>query len=66
VGRPFHADYGRDYAAALGNGHFAPIANAGHFPQIEQLGSTLGTIGRFVDTVLRSDELRRDVATKHG
>jgi pimeloyl-ACP methyl ester carboxylesterase len=47
--------YGRDYTAALGNGHFAPIADAGHFPHIEQLGATLGAIGRFVDTVVTSD-----------
>jgi pimeloyl-ACP methyl ester carboxylesterase len=45
--------YGRDYAAALGNGHFAPVADAGHFPQIEQIGATLGHIGTFVDTVVK-------------
>ena len=48
-------DYGRDYAAALGNGHFAPIADAGHFPQIEQIGATLGAIGNFVDTVVKPE-----------
>ena len=47
--------YGRDFAAALGNGHFAPIADAGHFPQIEQIGATLGAIGTFVDTVVKGD-----------
>lgn len=48
--------YGRDFAAALGNGHFAPIADAGHFPHIEQIGATLGAIGNFVDTVVKPDE----------
>ncbi|WP_370352694.1 alpha/beta fold hydrolase [Catenulispora sp. EB89] len=48
--------YGRDFATALGNGHFAPIAEAGHFPQIEQIGATLGAIGDFVDTVVKPDE----------
>ncbi|ACU75086.1 alpha/beta hydrolase fold protein [Catenulispora acidiphila DSM 44928] len=48
--------YGRDFAAALGNGHFAPIADAGHFPQIEQIGATLGALGEFVDTVVKPDE----------
>jgi pimeloyl-ACP methyl ester carboxylesterase len=48
--------YGRGYAESFANGHFAPIANAGHFPHIEQLGSTLGAIGNFVDTVVKPDE----------
>lgn len=48
-------EYGRDYAAALGNGHFVPVADAGHFPQIEQIGVTLGAIGDFVDTVVKPD-----------
>jgi pimeloyl-ACP methyl ester carboxylesterase len=48
--------YGRDFAAALGDGHFAPIAGAGHFPQIEQISATLGAIGNFVDTVVKPDE----------
>jgi pimeloyl-ACP methyl ester carboxylesterase len=48
--------YGRDFAAALGNGHFAPIADAGHFPHIEQIGATLGAIGTFVETVVKPDE----------
>jgi pimeloyl-ACP methyl ester carboxylesterase len=45
--------YGRGYADSFPNGHFAPISEAGHFPQIEQLGRTLGAIGDFVDTVVR-------------
>ncbi|MBK3580678.1 alpha/beta hydrolase, partial [Streptomyces sp. MBT65] len=45
--------YGRGYADAFPNGHFAPIANAAHFPQIEQLGATLGAIGDFVSTVVK-------------
>jgi pimeloyl-ACP methyl ester carboxylesterase len=48
--------YGRDYAAALADGHFAPIADAGHFPHIEQIGATLGAIGDFVDTAVKPDE----------
>ena len=48
--------YGRGYAEAFPNGHFAPIAAAGHFPQVEQLGATLGAIGEFVDTVIKPDE----------
>ena len=31
-------DYGRAYADAFGNGQFQPIAEAGHFPHIEQTG----------------------------
>jgi pimeloyl-ACP methyl ester carboxylesterase len=50
------AGYGRDWAAALPNGHYAPIADAGHFPHIEQMGATLGAIGDFVDTVVKPDE----------
>ena len=48
--------YGRGYAKSFPNGHFTPIADAGHFPQIEQLGATLGAIGAFVDTVVKPDE----------
>jgi pimeloyl-ACP methyl ester carboxylesterase len=48
--------YGRDFAKAFGNGHFASVADAGHFPQIEQLGTTLDRIGEFVDTVVKPDE----------
>ncbi|MBS2553323.1 alpha/beta hydrolase [Catenulispora sp. NL8] len=55
--------YGRDYAAAFGDGHFAPIAEAGHFPQIEQLGATLGAIGDFVETVVK-DTVVKDTVIK--
>jgi len=48
--------YGRGYAETFPNGHFAPIANAGHFPQVEQLDATLGAIGHFVDTVVKPDQ----------
>ncbi|MCF3134744.1 alpha/beta fold hydrolase [Streptomyces olivochromogenes] len=48
--------YGRDWAAALPSGHFAPIGDAGHFPHIEQMGATLGAISNFVDTVVKPDE----------
>ncbi|MCW2894650.1 MAG: Pimeloyl-ACP methyl ester carboxylesterase [Actinomycetia bacterium] len=47
------ADYGRAYAAAFANGHFQAVAEAGHFPQIEQPGAVLAAIGDFVDTVVK-------------
>lgn len=50
------ADYGRAYAESFANGHYAPIAQAGHFPQIEQPGAVLGAIGDFVDNVVKPDE----------
>jgi pimeloyl-ACP methyl ester carboxylesterase len=48
-------DYGRVYAAAFPNGQFKGIAEAGHFPQIEQPGAVLAAIGDFVDTVVKPD-----------
>ena len=48
--------YGRGYADAFPDGHFVPVADAGHFPQIEQPAATLGAIGDFVDTVVKPDE----------
>jgi pimeloyl-ACP methyl ester carboxylesterase len=45
--------YGRGYADSFPNGHFAPISDAAHFPQIEQLGATLGAIADFVSTVVK-------------
>lgn len=45
--------YGRGYADAFPNGHFTPIPDAAHFPQIEALGATLGAIGDFVSTVVK-------------
>jgi pimeloyl-ACP methyl ester carboxylesterase len=48
--------YGRGYAQSFPNGHFTPIADAGHFPHIEQMGATLGAIGDFVDTVVKPDQ----------
>jgi len=47
------AAYGRSYAAAFANGHYTPIAEAGHFPQIEQPGAVLAAIGDFVDNDVR-------------
>ena len=47
-------DYGRVYAAAFANAQFVPIAEAGHFPQIEQPGAVLAAIGDFADTVIKS------------
>jgi pimeloyl-ACP methyl ester carboxylesterase len=46
-------EYGRAYADSFPQGHFVPVAGAGHFPHIEQPGRTLGAIGDFVDTVVR-------------
>ena len=51
----FPVAYGRAYAAAFSNGHFAAIAEAGHMPQLEQPGALLGAIGNFVDTVIKPD-----------
>ncbi|MFI6404760.1 alpha/beta fold hydrolase [Streptomyces sp. NPDC050548] len=45
--------YGRGYADSFPNARFTPIPDAAHFPQIEQLGATLGAIGDFVDTVVK-------------
>ena len=50
------ADYGRAYAESFANGHYVPVAAAGHFPQIEQPGAVLGAIGDFVDNVVKPDE----------
>jgi pimeloyl-ACP methyl ester carboxylesterase len=49
------AEYGRTYAATFPNGHYQPIAEAGHFPQIEQPAAVLGAIGDFVDNVIKPD-----------
>ena len=51
-------DYGRGYARSFPNGHFTPIADAGHLPQIEQLDATISAISGFVDTVVKPDERR--------
>jgi pimeloyl-ACP methyl ester carboxylesterase len=48
-------DYGRAYAAAFRNGRFTGIAEAGHFPQIEQPGAVLTAIGDFVDSVVKPE-----------
>ncbi|MEV0740368.1 alpha/beta hydrolase [Streptomyces sp. NPDC050549] len=45
--------YGHGYADSFPTSRFVPIADAAHFPQIEQLGATLGAIGDFVDTVVK-------------
>lgn len=51
--------YGRAYAEAFPNGHFAPIPNAGHFPHIEQMPATLSAIGDFVNNIVKPDETAR-------
>jgi pimeloyl-ACP methyl ester carboxylesterase len=43
--------YGRGFAQAFPNGRFAPIPEAGHFPQIEQSAATLGAISEFIKDV---------------
>ncbi len=40
--------YGRAYAQALPGGRFAPVAAAGHLPQIEQPAETLRLIEEFI------------------
>jgi pimeloyl-ACP methyl ester carboxylesterase len=49
--------YGRGYAAAFGNGRFTSIPDAGHLPQIERLGATLGAVSDFVGTVVKPDAM---------
>lgn len=39
--------YGRAYAAAFGNGRFAPITESGHMPQIEQPARLLALVEEF-------------------
>ena len=43
--------YGRRFAASIPGARFAPVPEAGHFPQIEQLDKTIGLIGDFVPAV---------------
>jgi pimeloyl-ACP methyl ester carboxylesterase len=47
--------YGRGYAKTFSNGHFTPIPDAGHLPQIEQPGATLGAIFGFVANVIKPE-----------
>jgi len=49
------AEYGRAFAASFPNGHYQPIADAGHFPHIEQPGAVLAAIGDFVTNVVKPD-----------
>ena len=49
------AEFGRAYASAFPSGHYTGIAEAGHFPHIEQPAATLGAIGDFVATVVKPD-----------
>ncbi|HEV2374024.1 MAG TPA: alpha/beta hydrolase [Streptosporangiaceae bacterium] len=46
------ADYGRSYAKTFANGHFQPIAEAGHLPHIEQPAAVLGAIADFANNVV--------------
>ncbi|MEV7087147.1 alpha/beta hydrolase [Streptomyces sp. NPDC093085] len=49
--------YGRGYAASFPDSRFVPVADAGHFPQIEQLGTVLAAIGDFAGTVRGRDAI---------
>jgi pimeloyl-ACP methyl ester carboxylesterase len=49
------AEYGRAYAAVFPNGHYTAIAEAGHFPHIEQPAAVLGAISEFAGTVVKAD-----------
>lgn len=46
--------YGREFAESFPNSRFAPIPDAGHFPQIEQLPATLGVLTDFAATVVKT------------
>jgi pimeloyl-ACP methyl ester carboxylesterase len=48
-------EYGRAFAGAFPNGHYQGIADAAHFPHIEQPGAVLAAIGDFVDNVVKPD-----------
>ncbi|MEV6113908.1 alpha/beta hydrolase [Streptomyces sp. NPDC052109] len=48
-------EYERTLAGSLPRATFQPIAQAGHFPHIEQPGAVFGAIGDFVDTQVRPD-----------
>jgi pimeloyl-ACP methyl ester carboxylesterase len=48
-------EYGRAFAASFPNGHYTPVADAGHFPHIEQPAAVLAAIGDFVDNVIKPD-----------
>jgi pimeloyl-ACP methyl ester carboxylesterase len=45
--------YGRSYADSFANGHFQPIPQAGHFPQIEQPAAVLGAIADFAGKIVK-------------
>lgn len=45
--------YGRAYAEAFPLNRFVPIAEAGHFPHIEQPATTMAAVGTFVDERLK-------------
>ena len=46
--RVFTPEYGRAYAAQLGNARFQSIAGAGHLPQLEQPDATFAAIDGFL------------------
>ncbi len=50
------ADYGRGYAGAFANGRFTPVADAAHFPHLEQTAATLSAISAFVDDAVKPGE----------
>ena len=44
-------EYGRAYAASIPGARFEPIAEAGHFPHIEQPAATLKAVTQFTDSL---------------
>ena len=48
-------EYERALADSFPRATFRPIAEAGHFPHIEQPGAVFGAIGDFVDTEVKPD-----------
>ena len=60
------AGYGRAYAASFPHGRFVPVPDAGHFPQVEQLGLTMEAIGDFVDTVMKPGEALSEGSAELG
>ncbi|GGQ64633.1 alpha/beta fold hydrolase [Streptomyces asoensis] len=45
--------YGKEYAASLGNGRFAVVAEAGHLPHLEQPARTLALVDAFAAETAR-------------
>jgi pimeloyl-ACP methyl ester carboxylesterase len=48
-------EYSRTLAASFPRATFRPVAEAGHFPHIEQPGTVFGALGDFVDTEVKPE-----------